>query len=141
MAASTARWSSRTITAASADQTGGPSCSRSNWRRFRERSTLRAPFKTAERRYAGVTHIDVTDLSLDAIEKIQDLLAIHQVSISGLGYYPNPLSAERAEAVVAVNHLHRVIDAAAALGVGQVNSFVGRDPALSEGQMRVASWL
>ncbi len=85
----------------------------------------------AERRYAGVTHIDVTNLSLDAIEKIQDLLAIHQVAISGLGYYPNPLSADRAEAEVAVNHLHHVIDAAAALGVGQVNSFVGRDPALS----------
>ncbi|MGO9811213.1 MAG: sugar phosphate isomerase/epimerase family protein [Isosphaeraceae bacterium] len=85
----------------------------------------------AERRYAGVTHIDVTDLSLDAIEKIQDLLAIHQVAISGLGYYPNPLSADKAEAEVAVNHLRRVIDAAAALGVGQINSFVGRDPALS----------
>ncbi len=85
----------------------------------------------AERRYAGVTQIDVTDLSLDAIEKIQDLLAIHQVLISGLGYYPNPLSPEKAEAEVAVNHLHRVIDAAAALGVGQVNSFVGRDPSLS----------
>ncbi len=85
----------------------------------------------AERRYAGVTHIDVTDLSLDAIEKIQDLLAMHQVAISGLGYYPNPLSADQAEAEVAVNHLHRVIDAAAALGVGVVNSFVGRDPALS----------
>ncbi len=85
----------------------------------------------AERRYAGVTHIDVTDLSLDAIEKIQDLLAIHQVAISGLGYYPNPLSADKAEAEVAVSHLRRVIDAAAALGVGQVNSFVGRDPSLS----------
>ncbi len=85
----------------------------------------------ADRRYAGVTHIDVTNHSLDAIEKIQDLLAIHQVSISGLGYYPNPLSAETAEAELASSHLHRVIDAAAALGVGQVNSFVGRDPALS----------
>ena len=49
----------------------------------------------AERRYAGVTHLDVTDLSLDAIEKIQDLAAIQQVAISGLGYYPNPLSADR----------------------------------------------
>ena len=29
-----------------------------------------------------------------------------------------------------MNHLHQVIDAAAALGVGQVNSFIGRDPAL-----------
>ena len=85
----------------------------------------------AERQYAGVTHIDVTDLSMDAIEKIQDLLAIHQVSISGLGYYPNPLSPDRAEAEVAVNHLRKVIDAAAALGVGQVNSFVGRDPSQS----------
>jgi sugar phosphate isomerase/epimerase len=85
----------------------------------------------AERKYAGVTHIDVTDLSMDAIEKIQDLLAIHQVGVSGLGYYPNPLSPDRAEAEVAVAHLHKVIDAAAALGIGQVNSFVGRDFTLS----------
>lgn len=85
----------------------------------------------AERRYAGVTHIDVTDLSLDAIEKIQDLAAIQKVAISGLGYYPNPLSADSAESELAVSHLRRVIDAAAALGVGMVNSFVGRNPALS----------
>jgi sugar phosphate isomerase/epimerase len=85
----------------------------------------------AERKYAGVTHIDVTNLSMDAIEKIQDLLAIHQVSISGLGYYPNPLAADRAESEVAVAQIRKVIDAAAALGVGQVNSFVGRDPSLS----------
>jgi sugar phosphate isomerase/epimerase len=85
----------------------------------------------AERKYAGVTHIDVTDLSMDAIEKIQDLLAIHQISISGLGYYPNPLSADRAEAEVAVKHLKKVIDAVAALGILQVNSFVGRDPTQS----------
>ena len=52
----------------------------------------------SERRYAGVTHIDATNLSSDAIEKIQDLLAIHQVAISGLGYYPNPLTADQAEA-------------------------------------------
>jgi sugar phosphate isomerase/epimerase len=85
----------------------------------------------ADRRYAGVTHIDVTDLSLDAIEKIQDLAAIQQVAISGLGYYPNPLSPVAAEAEVAAAHLRRVIDGAAALGVGVVNTFVGRDPALS----------
>ena len=53
------------------------------------------------------------------------------VSISGLGYYPNPLVADRAEAEVYVTHLRAVIDAAAALGVGVVNTFVGRDPALS----------
>src|SRR6516164_3988293 len=85
----------------------------------------------SERRYAGVTHIDVTSLSMDLIEKVQDLLAIHRVAISGLGYYPNPLSADPAEAELAVTHLHKVIDAAAALGVGLVNTFIGRDPALS----------
>ncbi len=85
----------------------------------------------AERRYAGVTHVDVTDLSRGAIDRIRDLVALQQVEISGLGYYPNPLSADAAEAEVAASHLRRVIDAAQALGVGVVNSFVGRDPARS----------
>ena len=85
----------------------------------------------SERRYAGVTHLDVTNLSTDAIAKVQDLVAIQQVQISGLGYYPNPLSADPAEAEIAATHLPRVIDAAAALGIGVVNTFVGRDPSLS----------
>ena len=85
----------------------------------------------AERRYAGVTHIDVTDLSTANIDAIHKALDKHQVSISGLGYYPNPLTADKAEAEVAVNHLKKVIDGAAALGISQVNSFVGRDPSLS----------
>src|SRR4051794_22610097 len=85
----------------------------------------------SERRYAGVTHLDATSLSVDAIARFQDLLAIHQVAISGLGYYPNLLSADQAEAEVAVTHLRRVIDAAEALGVGVVNTFVGRDPSRS----------
>jgi sugar phosphate isomerase/epimerase len=85
----------------------------------------------SERRYAGVSHVDTTNQSMDAIEKIQDLVATYGLKISGLGYYPNPLSADPAEAGIAVNHLRTVIDAASALGVGLVNSFVGRDPALS----------
>ena len=85
----------------------------------------------AERRYAGVTHLDATNLSAGAIEAVRELVGAHQVAISGLGYYPNPLSADRAEAEVATSHLRPVIDAAAALGVGVVNTFVGRDPALS----------
>jgi sugar phosphate isomerase/epimerase len=85
----------------------------------------------AERRYAGVSHIDVTDLSPAAVKEVQDLVAAHGVSISGLGYYPNPLSADAAEAELAAAHLRKVIDAAVALGIGQVNSFVGRDPSRS----------
>jgi sugar phosphate isomerase/epimerase len=85
----------------------------------------------SERRYAGVTHIDVTKLSMDEVEKIQDLLAIHNVAISGLGYYPNPLSPDAADREVFATHLRKVIDAAAALGVGVVNTFIGRDRSLS----------
>ncbi|MDB5349982.1 MAG: iolE 3 [Planctomycetota bacterium] len=80
----------------------------------------------AERRYAGVSHLDVTTLDPETIE---ELTRSHGVSISGLGYYPNPLSADPNEAEVAVAHLYKVIDAAAALGLNVVNSFVGRDPA------------
>jgi sugar phosphate isomerase/epimerase len=85
----------------------------------------------SERRYAGVSHLDATDLSAAAIAKVKDLLARYRVSISGLGYYPNPLAADRAETDVYVTHLRAVIDAAAALELGVVNTFVGRDPALS----------
>jgi sugar phosphate isomerase/epimerase len=85
----------------------------------------------SERRYAGVSHIDATDLSPAALETIQRLVSHHGVAISGLGYYPNPLAADQAEADAAVAHLRSVIEAAAALGVGLVNTFVGRNPALA----------
>src|ERR1700679_429260 len=64
----------------------------------------------SERRYAGVSHLDATDLSADAIAKVKDLLATYRVSVSGLGYYPNPLAADRAEADVYATHLRAVID-------------------------------
>jgi sugar phosphate isomerase/epimerase len=82
----------------------------------------------AERRYAGVTHLDAESLDAGAI---RELVAKHGVGISGLGYYPNPLSGDPAEAELAAAHLHRLIDAAAELHIGLVNSFVGRDPSLS----------
>ncbi|MEO6808913.1 MAG: sugar phosphate isomerase/epimerase [Isosphaeraceae bacterium] len=85
----------------------------------------------AERRYAGVTHLDVTDLSSRTVDAVKDQIERHGVSISGLGYYPNPLSADRDEAALASAHLRKVIDAAATLGVGVVNSFAGRDPSKS----------
>jgi sugar phosphate isomerase/epimerase len=89
------------------------------------------PPGTADRRYAGVTHVDVTDFGPDAVRHVQELARRHGVAISGLGYYPNPLSPVAEEAEVAVAHLHRVIDASAALGLNVVNTFVGRDPRLS----------
>jgi sugar phosphate isomerase/epimerase len=85
----------------------------------------------AERRYAGITHIDVTDLKKSDARQINEMLDEAGVSISGLGYYPNPLAADLAEAKVYTDHLKKVIKAAALLEVPVVNTFIGRDPSKS----------
>jgi sugar phosphate isomerase/epimerase len=85
------------------------------------------PVGRAERRYAGVTHIDVTQLASDQVGQIHEWVQRTGVAISGLGYYPNPLAPDDQEAQQAVDHLKRVIEAARLLGLSQVNSFVGRD--------------
>lgn len=82
----------------------------------------------AERRYAGVSHLDVSNFGPDDVRRVQELTARHGVSISGLGYYPNPLSADSTESNIATSHLHKLIDASADLGLNVVNSFAGRDP-------------
>ncbi|MBX3423083.1 MAG: sugar phosphate isomerase/epimerase [Pirellulaceae bacterium] len=89
------------------------------------------PPSKADRRYAGVTHIDVTQLSDSAIAEINQLQHSTGVKISGLGYYPNCLSANLEEAQAAVEHLRRVMQAAPRLGLQNVNTFIGRDHRLS----------
>ncbi|MCU0522860.1 MAG: sugar phosphate isomerase/epimerase [Anaerolineae bacterium] len=85
------------------------------------------PKGKAERRYAGVTHIDVTDFDAADAAEVNAVMADAGVAISALGYYPNPLAPDAEEAAVAVSHIKRVIQAASLLGVGGVNTFVGRD--------------
>lgn len=85
------------------------------------------PKGKAERRYAGVTHVDASDFGPADADRINALLARHLVAFSALGYYPNPLTPDRGEAAVAIAHLEKVIRAAALLGVGTVNTFIGRD--------------
>ena len=81
----------------------------------------------AERRYAGVTHIDVTDLSESNVDNIHKTLEENGVEISGLGYYPNPLEADEANSKYYIDHIKKVIGAAKLLGLGNVNTFIGRD--------------
>lgn len=85
----------------------------------------------AERRYAGVTHIDVVNFTDENARRIQELVKAKRVQISGLGYYPNPLCADPAEAAVYIEHLKKLISAAQKLGLNRVNTFIGRNPALS----------
>ncbi len=85
------------------------------------------PPSRADRRYAGVTHIDVVDFTESRAAEIRRLTDETGVALSGLGYYPNPLSPDETEAERAVAHLHTVIEVAGRLGLDRVNSFVGRD--------------
>jgi sugar phosphate isomerase/epimerase len=85
------------------------------------------PRGKAERRYAGVTHIDVASFKKSDAKKVIELCECTGVSISGLGYYPNPLAPDKQEARIYINHLKSVITAAEKLGLDKVNTFVGRD--------------
>ncbi len=85
------------------------------------------PLGKAERRYAGVTHIDVTDFTSAKADEVRRKVEDAKVAISALGYYPKPLTPNREEADVAVAHLRKVIQAAALLGLKTVNTFIGRD--------------
>jgi sugar phosphate isomerase/epimerase len=85
------------------------------------------PKGKAERRYAGVTHVDVSEFGPREADAVNAVVREAGVSISGLGYYPNPLTADRAEAALYADHIRKVIAAAAVLGVRQMNTFIGRD--------------
>lgn len=82
------------------------------------------PVGKAERRYAGVTHIDVNSFEP---AQVLDLCAARNVKISGLGYYPNPLAPDAAEAQTYTDHIRKVILAARKLNLPVVNTFIGRD--------------
>ncbi|MBB4079813.1 sugar phosphate isomerase/epimerase [Lewinella aquimaris] len=81
----------------------------------------------AERRYAGVTHIDISTLDEAGIERVKELQERYGVFISSLGYYPNVLGGDAGAAQVAIDHLYDLLEAAAALGINTVTTFVGRD--------------
>jgi sugar phosphate isomerase/epimerase len=87
------------------------------------------PVGKSNRKYAGVTHIDVASLDDQQVAVIKDKLKARNVFISGLGYYPNPLDPDREKSDFYINHIMKVIDAAVKLRVGVVNTFIGADPA------------
>lgn len=87
------------------------------------------PQGKAERRYAGVSHINVDEV-LSSDEKaayILDYAKKSGVEISSLAYYPNTMDADLDKRAAAVDHLKKVIRASAKLGVNLVTTFIGRD--------------
>lgn len=89
------------------------------------------PKGKSTRRYAGVTHIDLATLSEKKVKEIKQLIKETGVTISALGYYPNPLTANKKEAAVYIQHIEQLIKAAPLLGLKNINTFIGRDPSKS----------
>jgi len=85
------------------------------------------PRGKAARRYAGVTHIDTDGLTREKMDYYLAYAAQRGVAISALGYYPNPLDADKEAAGVAVAHINELIDVAADMGVNMVTTFIGKD--------------
>ncbi len=83
------------------------------------------------RRYAGTSHIDVANLSDTQARDIVDEVEGLGLTISGLGFYPNPLHPDPAHRRAVIDHLQLVIAAAQRMGVPLVNTFMGGDASLT----------
>jgi sugar phosphate isomerase/epimerase len=85
------------------------------------------PLEKAARRYAGVTHINVTELDKSQAKDIRKMLDSYGLTVSSLGYYPNPLHPEAEHRETVIGHLKKVIEGAEMLEVPIVGTFVGKD--------------
>ena len=85
------------------------------------------PQGKAERRYAGVSHIDVDNTSDEYIAHIKGYCADKGVEISSLAFYPNTMDGDLEKRAAAIAHLKKVIKMSSLLGVNMVTTFVGRD--------------
>ena len=87
------------------------------------------PAGKAERRYAGVSHIDCERVCEDDeyAAYVKSLAASRGLEISSLAFYPNTMDPDLAKREAAIAHLKAVIKASGKLGVGMVSTFIGRD--------------
>ncbi len=87
-----------------------------------------------KRRYAGTAHLPVEDMTIARGSEIMGMLDAKGLSVSGLGYYPNPLHADAAHRDAVIGHLKKVITAAGLMKIPVVNTFIGGDRALTADQ-------
>lgn len=85
------------------------------------------PQGKAERRYAGVSHINVDDTSSEYINYVKDYCSKKNIEISSLAFYPNTMDGDLEKRNANINHLKKVINMSALLGVNMVTTFIGRD--------------
>lgn len=87
------------------------------------------PKGKAERRYAGVSHIDI-DMAIkdkNYREHILSYAKSKNVEISSLAFYPNTLDSDLKKRKANIEHLKKVIETSSLLKVNMVTTFIGRD--------------
>ncbi|MDP3196704.1 sugar phosphate isomerase/epimerase [Tabrizicola sp.] len=87
-----------------------------------------------KRRYAGTAHLPIEDMTAARGSEIMGMLKAKGLTVSSLGYYPNPLHADAAHREAVTSHLKKVITAASLMGLKVVNTFVGGDRTLTVDQ-------
>jgi sugar phosphate isomerase/epimerase len=89
------------------------------------------PAGKAERRYAGVSHINTENLTQSKADEYVNYAKNKGVEISSLAYYPNPLDENLEKREEIIKHLYSLIDASKLMGVNLVTTFLGRMPSKS----------
>ena len=81
----------------------------------------------ASRRYAGTSHIDADGTSASQAKEVAASLSERGLTVSGLGFYPNPLHPDAGHRQAVIDHLKKVVVLASRMDVGVVNTFCGGD--------------
>lgn len=85
------------------------------------------PKEKVSRRYAGVTHIDIDNLTNEKIIYYSDYINKKRIKISSLGYYPNPLDPNEEVAKTAQVHIMKLIDTAVKMDIPMITTFIGKN--------------
>ena len=70
--------------------------------------------------------MDFNTVSDDYIKYVQDYCAAKKIEISSLAFYPNTMDEDLEKRAVNIEHLKKVINMSALLGVNMVTTFIGR---------------
>jgi sugar phosphate isomerase/epimerase len=85
------------------------------------------PQGKSERRYAGVSHVDVDNTDPQYIKHILKSAKDKKIDLAVLGYYPNPLDPDKEKSDLYIKHIKKVIYFSHLLGINKVSTFIGKD--------------